>query len=735
MTPVEAEKLFASGTSLAVIGGKVSRNLECMDFDNPSLFSPFLKTLTDVAPDLKDKLVIRQTPSGGYHLIYRSQGTIQGNQKLATSKDGKETWIETRGEGGYFLTTPSPNYSIIKNSLLKTPILTSEEIKLLHNIAISFNEHAVLEYQPKEQQIAISGTRPGDDFNQRTDFRQLLENNGWESTRRTGPGGEHWTRPDKKHGTSATLKDGCLYVFSSNAGLPLGPNDAFSVYAHFNHHGDYSAATRELGKKGYGEKIKSTSTRGERGERGESVTPTQKKTGRTRGEQGRILKDEEISHLLKKADVVLKPTTGTSAQYPIEALGPLVDVTRSLAENGQVPEEMAGQCVLGTAALLAQSKANVKTLAGTKPLSLFLLTVADSGEGKSTADDAAQHSVIEWQREAARDYFNETRQAEAERGKSKDIIREPYRIMRDGTVEGIRRSFRQGVPSQGVFSSEAAIMLAGYGMSQDNRAKSAGNFNSLWDCGEISVARGIDGRVQLYDRRLSLHWLIQPDVAFSAINDPMLSNIGFWPRFLMACPPPSKPLDAKMFEPGKHAAIKGFWAACSEMLKDPLGEDCSFLPTITPSREAEKLACKFYEKMQQEAKNVDGILTGVKPFAIRGTEHAFRIAAVLAAFSGQDEIDAGLMKNGIQLAAYSLETWRSVFGDRDEQNGKIMALKLYAWLLKQPGQQASGIAVLRIGPKSLRSKVNRDTALAILQQIGLIDNERDVFYVVQEVKT
>ena len=276
-------------------------------------------------------------------------------------------------------------------------------------------------------------------------------------------------------------------------------------------------------------------------------------------------------------------------------------------------------------------------------------------------------------------------------------------------------------------------MLAGYGMSQDNRAKSAGNFNGLWDCGEISVARGLDCRLQLYDRRLSLHWLIQPDVAFSAINDPMLSNIGFWPRFLMACPPPSKPLAAKMFEPGKHSAIKSFWDTCSEMLKGPLAEDCSSLPTITPSREAEKLACKFYEKMQQEAKTVDGLLTGVKPFAIRGTEHAFRIAAVLASFSGQTEIDSYTMGNGIQLAAYSLETWRSIFGDRDEQNGKIMALKLYTWLLKQPGQQANGTAVLRIGPKSLRSKVNRDTAIAVLQQAGLIDNDRDVYYVINEV--
>lgn len=276
-------------------------------------------------------------------------------------------------------------------------------------------------------------------------------------------------------------------------------------------------------------------------------------------------------------------------------------------------------------------------------------------------------------------------------------------------------------------------MIAGYGMSQDNRAKSAGNFNSLWDSGEISVARGSDGRLQLYDRRLSLHWLIQPDVAFSAINDPMLSNIGFWPRFLIACPAPSKPLVAKIFEPEKHGAIREFWKACSNILDEPLGEDCFGLPIITPTPEAEKLACKFYEAMQKEAKTIDGLLVGVKPFAIRATEHAFRIAAVLAVFSGQTEIDAETIGNGLALAAYSIETWRSIFGDRDEQTARIMASTLYAWLLKQPGQQTHGSAMLRLGPNSIRSKVRRDAAVAMLQQVGLIGREKNVYYAVNEV--
>ncbi len=151
------------------------------------------------------------------------------------------------------------------------------------------------------------------------------------------------------------------------------------------------------------------------------------------------------------------------------------------------------------------------------------------------------------------------------------------------------------------------------------------------------------------------------------------------------------------------------------------------------SKEAEQLACKFYEAMQQEAKNTDGLLVGVKPFAIRATEHAFRIAAVLSVFSGQTEIDAETMGNGISLAAYSIETWRSIFGDRDEQAARIIASTLYAWLLKQPGQQAQGSAILRLGPNSIRSKVRRDTAVAMLQQLGLVSQDKGIWYAVNEV--
>jgi hypothetical protein len=451
--------------------------------------------------------------------------------------------------------------------------------------------------------------------------------------------------------------------------------------------------------------------KGERGERGEKPHHSSENDGRKAGESGRILGEF--------APFEPEP-------YPVEALGPLAAACAAIAEGGQIEPAMAGQCLLSAAALLTQSRANVRTLAGIKPLSLFLVTVGESGDGKSTADDTALHSIHHHQRKATalhRDLCDEWEQRCMERTKKDpkpDKPREPYLLTRDGTVEGIRRGFAEGLPSQGVFTAEAAVMLAGYGMNADNRAKTAGAFNALWDDGEISVSRSLTGRLQLYDRRLSLHWLIQPDAATEAINDPLLSNIGFWPRFLVAWPAPSKPRKANPFRPEQDERIGAFWARCAELLADSLGEDCGGLPVLEMTSEAHGFACQFFERMEQAAKSRGGKLETVKPFALRATEQLFRVAGVLACFGKEKDIGLETARGAGRLVAYSLETWLGIFGARQESEARAHARTLFAWLQKQPEGRASETAMLKIGPKPLRSKSRRDAALAVLEQAGLI---------------
>jgi hypothetical protein len=62
-------------------------------------------------------------------------------------------------------------------------------------------------------------------------------------------------------------------------------------------------------------------------------------------------------------------------------------------EHVQVPDALAAHAVLGFAALAAQAHANVQTLGGPRPISLYMLTVAESGERKTAADMLAGVAV------------------------------------------------------------------------------------------------------------------------------------------------------------------------------------------------------------------------------------------------------------------------------------------------------------------------------------------------------
>jgi hypothetical protein len=428
--------------------------------------------------------------------------------------------------------------------------------------------------------------------------------------------------------------------------------------------------------------------------------------------------------LRRRAQQRLALDTNLEIEYPINALGSLADACRALVTGLQVRPALAGQSLLATAALLTQSVATVRTLEAVKPLSLYLLTIGESGDGKSAVDSVAQAAIQSWQRAETRAYRAElAAMAHAAAGDAAATPpREPYRIARDGTVEGLRRSFLQGVPSQGIFTAEAAALLAGYGMSRDHRAKTAATFNSLWDDGEISVARGTAGRIQLYDRRLSLHWMLQPEAAQDTLFDPLLASIGFWPRFLLAWPEPAAPRCARHWRADQDPVVGDYWRACHRLLEPPLGEDCGELPVLDPTSETLRLAGAFFERMEQLAKGRGAKLRDIKPFAVRLTEQAFRIAGVLTVFSQRQatRLEVEALRQGTALASYALETWRGVFGERDVQDARVGALKLYAWLLEQPQARAHERAMLRIGPKALRTELRRDIALATLEQARLV---------------
>lgn len=259
---------------LAIVGGQVSGGLEILDLDSYELAAPFKEKVERRCPGLIDKLVAVVTPRPGLHFWYRCK-QVEGSQKLARIEDpleqsGWKTVIETKGEGGYCLAPPSPGkchpldacYQFeLKKDLTAIQTISSEEREVLFEVARSFDRFAA--DQPKKPRMDREVTsnndsnRPGDDYNRRAKWGDLLTRHGWRFTGNGGGGEEHWTRPGKVHGCSATVDyrgNGLLHVFSENA-LPFEASKSynkFHAYTLLEHDGDFRAAARELGRKGYG---------------------------------------------------------------------------------------------------------------------------------------------------------------------------------------------------------------------------------------------------------------------------------------------------------------------------------------------------------------------------------------------------------------------------------------------------------------------------------------------------
>jgi hypothetical protein len=278
-TEDELRTWFARDRALCLVTGKVSGNLEMIDFDCAGEKFAWWKQLVEHrAPGLLARLVIERSPSGGWHVVYRCATPPCGNIKLAERAvpvaDDREvefygrkykprvvngrhevwlTLIETRAEGGLFLCAPSPNYELAQGQFEAVPLLSDQEREVLLEAAWSQNELRRLP-EPVPEPLADSGAldRPGDDYNARGDVRGVLRKHGWTLARQGE--NEYWRRPGKTDGWSATFKEGVFFVHSSNAapfepGRPYAP---FAVYTLLEHGGDFTVAATALRHKDFG---------------------------------------------------------------------------------------------------------------------------------------------------------------------------------------------------------------------------------------------------------------------------------------------------------------------------------------------------------------------------------------------------------------------------------------------------------------------------------------------------
>lgn len=246
------------------IGIIMDHNTEFIDIDEknkPGISVAVMKAIRSGWPDLFDKLFIDSTPSGGVHLIYRSEVT-GGKPVLAKvhSKPNPKATIEriSRATKQYIKISPSDGYVIKQHTPFEIPFLTAEERNFISAVCASFNEVITPEVKKKEAERQDS---PWAVFNKSHDWKyisgELIERN-WivykDDTEKI-----YVRRPgdtNQKYSGVIFKDTNTLYLFTPSSEFENEkPYSPFGVYSLFYHESDHAAACRLLSSQGCGVNI------------------------------------------------------------------------------------------------------------------------------------------------------------------------------------------------------------------------------------------------------------------------------------------------------------------------------------------------------------------------------------------------------------------------------------------------------------------------------------------------
>lgn len=482
---------------------------------------------------------------------------------------------------------------------------------------------------------------------------------------------------------------------------------------------------------------------------------------------------DAISHAEKAAPPepmpLFRPLAPAPA-YPMTALGPvLAPAAQAIADQAQCAPACAANAVLAVASLAAQGRANALLPIGQgkpTPLSLFLLTVLESGERKSTADSYALKPVRDFERELAETEASE-RHAWAVRVSAHETAeKELHRKLKsdraalqaalaalgppplpplasviapggDQTFEGLFRIYERGRPSLAMLCDDGASFLGGHSLKAENKAATTANLCRAWDGSRLERIRSLDGITVLYDRRLAAHIMVQPGVAGAFLGDGQFADQGLLARFLLSAPPslagsPTRLRDedamAERAAAGRAVAdLAPYNHAIGQLLRAPIrwrneadrnaGVE---LAELALSDEARQLYVKLHNATMTAMGNGES-LESVRPFASKLAENAVRIAGILTLIGDPDasEIDAPSLADAASLANYyAAEAVRLIDAAATDPAMKRVET-LRRWLIARP-HSIIGLSTIyqTCQPKSLRTAKAARDAMATLTAHG-----------------
>ncbi|MFC0246609.1 YfjI family protein [Falsochrobactrum ovis] len=455
------------------------------------------------------------------------------------------------------------------------------------------------------------------------------------------------------------------------------------------------------------------------------------------------------------------------SEYPQHALSGLLKAVLAVQGATQAPLAISAQSALTISSLALQGFANVEKLRGDCPISLYGLTIAQSGERKTSVDSYFMQGIRDHEQEQAdeqrtalnqwkiehdiweakrKSYLAEVKgsisdKAQAAQANLESLGAEPdmppskERVVTEPTYEGLVRKFHEGQPSLGVFSDEGGQFLGGYAMGKDNRQKTLAAFNDLWQGNPIRRDRAGDGSFVLFGRRLAIHLMIQPSVARQFMADPMTDDTGFLPRFLIS--EPESTIGTRLYSKSQYdpKPIEAFTLRLKQILETPLPMDektRALNPRLLKlSEDARGVLIQFADRIET-AMQKGGKYAHITGYASKAAEQAARIAGVLTLWDDLEakEVSGINMVHGTTLAEFYLDEALRLSDAAVISQETANAEELRKWLIEK-WQHAEILPneVVQFAPKrSMRERPTANKAIKVLVEYGwLIPLEKGVF--------
>lgn len=450
--------------------------------------------------------------------------------------------------------------------------------------------------------------------------------------------------------------------------------------------------------------------------------------------------------------------------YPLDALPLSIRAAvEEVASFVKAPVPMVASSALAALSLAIQSHVDVKRaekLHG--PVGLFLLTIADSGERKSTCDGFFTRAIRDYeeaQAEAAKPALKDYKAAidawEAKRNGIKEKIRrlakeqkattsmesalrvlehdkpEPPRIPRllyaDATPEALAYGLAKQWPSGGVVSAEAGIVFGSHGMGKDSVMRNLGLLNQLWDGTSLTIDRRSTESFTVRGARLTVALQVQEPTLreFFTRSGALARGSGFLARFLVAWPESTQGQRPFTDPPANWPHLTAFHRRIAAILDQPvpIDEDGALTPPMLPlTPEAKEAWVKYHNAIEGELSS-GGELYDVRDVASKSADNAARLAALFQMFeAAAGAIGADAFEGASRITAWHLHEARRFFGELALPAELADAARLDSWLIEYCQRERTHLVptreAQRLGP--IRDKAKLTAALRELEELDRV---------------